>query len=174
MYNQNKILLYVLLTLFAMELIIETVIITIISIRIESAFITRSLFYWISREPSSVVFQLPPPFVGCFPNNTVTWAWAYWIPITVFDSILFLLASYKSIEFSVYHGKNMPRLSQVLIRDSVIFFGGVLALILINLVIWSLHKVRISICDVGRSNWTPNGLQPGLFNAFPSFVFPYA
>ena len=66
--------------------------------------------------------------------------------MTLFESVLFLLAAVKAIQYlltSEFRTK-APNLAFVLVRDSTIYFGSVLALILLNLVIWKTGRVRLS------------------------------
>lgn len=184
--------------------------------------------------------RLPPPINGCVPTHIVPWVWAYWVPMSVFESVLFLLVVAKALRLAYYqdrdrafikrrgralfrfkdwsffrsrkdsHGKHQygsyadgeskasggdndddaaaggagrrrqrdrdrardaeretygereknsdrygraPNLLVVLLRDSVVYFGGVLAVILTNLVVWNVGRVRASsLCFVPYVN----------------------
>jgi len=95
--------------------------------------------------------NLPPGFPGCFGVNSEPFNYAYWIPTIIFESVLFLLAIYKSIEIA-QESATTPNLMFILIRDSVIFYGGMFAVVMTNCIVWA----------VGR---------PTLFSAFPSTLF---
>ena len=69
--------------------------------------------------------------------------WAYWVPMLVFETVLFALAIAKAFE-EFRRQSHTPRILIMLFRDSVAYFGGVLAVILANLVIWSAARVRRS------------------------------
>ena len=57
-----------------------------------------------------------------------------------FDSVLFVAAMIKA--FKVAWGESYtPRILAVLLRDSVAYFGGVGAIAVTNLVIWSAARV---------------------------------
>ena len=61
----------------------------------------------------------------------------------MFESTLFVLAIIKAVQA----GRNelhTPKILVVLLRDSVAYFGGILAIILTNLVIWAAARVRRS------------------------------
>ena len=62
--------------------------------------------------------------------------------MTIFESALFLLALVKALQLA-YHKKQSgrgsgraPNVLVILLRDSLIYFGGVLAVILTNFVVW--------------------------------------
>ncbi|THG93497.1 hypothetical protein EW026_g7756 [Hermanssonia centrifuga] len=63
--------------------------------------------------------------------------------MSVFESGLFILAAAKSIKFMLYEGRQTPHLAIILLRDSMIYFGGVLALILANLITWSAGRLNM-------------------------------
>ncbi|KAI0791524.1 hypothetical protein BC629DRAFT_1593127 [Irpex lacteus] len=133
-YSCNRKILYILLTLLCAELITEIILIVFISDRF-------------------TVLHLPPTLPGCAPTNIVPYAWSYWIPMTVFESALFILSAAKAIQYLINaeFRTQTPNLAYILVRDSMIYFGSVLALILINLIIWKASR-------------------PSLFAAFPSTV----
>ena len=61
-----------------------------------------------------------------------------------FESTLFTCAMVKV--FRVARDETRaPRILAVLLRDSVAYFGGMLTIILANLIIWSAARVR---CDL--------------------------
>ena len=66
--------------------------------------------------------------------------WAYWIPITALEFVLFSLAVFKAVEIARKE-LGTPRILEVLLRDSVMYFGGILAIIIANLVLYRLAKV---------------------------------
>ena len=74
--------------------------------------------------------------------------WAYWIPILTFESTLFVLATIKAIEVA-RHEFRTPKILAVLLRDSVAYFGGIVAIILTNLVISAAARV----CSRFLSSW---------------------
>lgn len=59
----------------------------------------------------------------------------------VFESCLFLLALAKLVQVTVSKREQTPDLMIVLIYDSIVYFGGVLSLIVANLVIWEGARV---------------------------------
>lgn len=91
---------------------------------------------------------LPPPYSGCFGVSGREDSWIYWLPTIAFETCLVILAIIQCIQY-VRDESGATRLMAVLLRDSIMFFGGMLAAALINCIIWG----------VGR---------PTLFSAFPS------
>lgn len=88
--------------------------------------------------------MLPRQFTGCIPTNVKPYAWTYWIPVLVFESILFLLALVKSIRRGRENAET-PYLLIVLLRDSIIYYGGTLGIILTNFLVWKLKVCFIYI-----------------------------
>lgn len=81
-------------------------------------------------------FGLP----GCLPDHVSATQWRYWVPGATFELTLVSLAVAKL--FQVARAKNSPpRLLQVLLRDSVLYFGGFFATLLCSLVIWTCARV---------------------------------
>lgn len=70
----------------------------------------------------------------------------YWLPMLGFESLLFGMAVVKSVK--VYkdskqtHTGKAPNLLVILIRDSVMYFGGVFAVLLTNIIAWAIAPVR--------------------------------
>ena len=77
--------------------------------------------------------------------------WAYWIPMTIFETILFVLAIVKCFKLARDHS-HAPKALIVLLRDSILYLGGVLALLLCNLVIWAAARVRSAALT--SNQWT--------------------
>ncbi|KAJ3518841.1 hypothetical protein NM688_g9384 [Phlebia brevispora] len=133
MYDRNKRILWVLLTCLIGELIAELIMVGFIAVRLQTA-------------------HLPAPFTGCIPTHIAPWVWIYWLPMSIFESCLFLLAVAKAAQLTYTGEGRAPSLLVVLLRDSIIFYGGVLSVILTNFIVWK----------VGR---------PSLFATFLSTVF---
>lgn len=70
-----------------------------------------------------------------------------------FELTLFALALLKSAQ--VYRTRRQaghaPSILVILIRDSVFYFGGVITVIVTNLVVWAAARVRRGCVNVGRS-----------------------
>ena len=116
------------------------------------------------------VFHLPSIFPGCAPINNVSFAWAYWLPMTLFESVLFLLSAVKAIQY-VFNSEirtQTPNLAFILVRDSIIYFGSVVALIIVNLVIWVIGRVRIFIITPNLSR----SMEPDITSSLP--CLPYS
>ena len=63
--------------------------------------------------------------------------------MTFFESVLFVLAGSKTIYLLTHKDQQTPGLMVVLLRDSLLSFGGVLVWIVTNLVIWIAGPVSI-------------------------------
>lgn len=83
--------------------------------------------------------------LGCFPfnNGQIAYAWAYWVPQLVSESTLFFMTLPKTI--SILRGPTKtPHFTYVLLVDSFVYFGGVVAIILLNFIIWLLPSVSVT------------------------------
>ena len=74
--------------------------------------------------------------------------------MTAFESVLFLLAVAQSVQVA-WSESNTPRISAILLRDPVLYFGGAIAVILTNLIIWAF--VRVSHEVVASLSFTNRG-----------------
>ena len=146
MYSRNRTLLVVLLVMFLAQLALEMWILVPNALR--SSGLLLSLFEGPIRRSryESLVFTLPAIFTGCIPHNPAAYLWAYWIPMAVLEITLCILAVGKTIVMCRNSPRRPPILS-VLLRDSVLYFGGVLTIIIANLVIWASARV-CPICPI--------------------------
>ena len=78
---------------------------------------------------------------GCIPGHIPQYSWTYWMPMVLFETTLFTLASTQALRFLIQQGKHAPAIARILLRDSLLYFGNMLALILINLIVWSTENV---------------------------------
>ena len=68
---------------------------------------------------------------------------AYWAPKLVFETVMFVLACVKAVELNLLrHQVNSPRILVILLRDSMVHFGGMLAVVLANFFLWTFAEVR--------------------------------
>lgn len=81
--------------------------------------------------------------IGCLPENRARSPWAYFIPMTIFETLVFLLMLTKALSDFMKSDMRTSSLMNVLVRDSVVAFGGTLAWILTNLVIWAIGRVSV-------------------------------
>ena len=79
-------------------------------------------------------------FPGCVPDHLPSHVWAYWVPLSLFQGAVFVLAITKVYE-AVQQEWHAPKLLVTLLRDSLVYFGGALAVILVNVLIWSTARV---------------------------------
>ena len=96
------------------------------------------LIYLLTFLPTAL--DLPLQFPGCIPNEPIKHLWAYWIPRVVFEMMLVILVFLKVLD-AARDSTYAPRVLIVLLRDSVVYFGGMLAVVLINLAIWASARV---------------------------------
>lgn len=131
MYSQNRILLTVLLLMFLAQLALE-------------------MWILVPNALKSSVFTLPSIFTGCIPHNPAAYLWAYWVPMTVLEVTLCVLAVGKTVRMCRHSGRRSPILT-LLLRDSVLYFGGVLTIIVANLVIWASARPSLFDAFVGTA-----------------------
>jgi len=89
--------------------------------------------------------KLLPGMHGCMAGNHASFAWSFWVPSLAFESTLLFLALVKFVQ-EVQAGSKPPHLMVVLLRDSALYFGVVVASIIVNLVMWTV--ARPSLFDV--------------------------
>lgn len=115
---------------------------------------------------------MPPQFsklTGCVPIVTQRYAWAYWLPVLVFESIMLSLSVVKSVR-QAQEDTRTPYVMVVLLRDSVVYYGGIIGPILINCIVW---KSKVCALHATRhlSSFATH-IQVSLFFAFvPSVYF---
>ncbi|KZT02781.1 uncharacterized protein LAESUDRAFT_660846 [Laetiporus sulphureus 93-53] len=139
MYRCDRRLLVGLCVLFLLEFATESAIIcdVIYSLEGQSRMVHNDLDVHLS---SYAVIGLRSQLTGCIAIPTRSWAWAYWVPVLVFESVLFALSVIKTVQQS-REDTSTPYLMMVLIRDSMFYFGGALAAILANFIVW---KTQVS------------------------------
>ena len=87
-----------------------------------------------STPGSSAGFTLPVVVSGCVSYHADSKMWKIWIPSIIFEPILFFLALVQlplAIRSPRHHVTNML---SVLVRNSVIYFGGDLAATVTNVI----------------------------------------
>ena len=96
-------------------------------------------------------FRFPPYITGCAAADTAKFKTrAYWVPVVVFESTVFVLAFAKAVAAVLQRrtSGDPPRLLIILLRDSIVYFGGLLAVVLANLLVWSFGGVRLFMQSV--------------------------
>ena len=71
-------------------------------------------------------------------NVNMTFVWPPWIPQLVFEGAIFLLALFKVFQTAREEGQP-PRVLAVILRDSLVYFGGTLVIIILFLVLERLE-----------------------------------
>ena len=60
----------------------------------------------------------------------------------IFETLLCTLAIARSIRVA-YVDKTSSRILAILVRDSMLYFGGAMLVILVNLIIWAAFRVGL-------------------------------
>ena len=68
---------------------------------------------------------------------------AYLIPMLIFQTVVCVFAVIKSIRMAAAEYQT-PKVMTVLLRDSATYFGSILAVLVVNIVIFSAARVRQS------------------------------
>jgi hypothetical protein len=96
-----------------------------------------------------VAIYLFPHVVGlenCLPGgwvpSRVASRVAYWVPGIVLESVLFLFVCFKIFQ-TIPVGERASGLLNILVRDSMLSYGGALLFLLTNTVMYSTARVRI-------------------------------
>ena len=92
-----------------------------------------------SRSPTALA--LPASFPGCVPTNQGKDTSAYLIPMLIFQSTVCVLAVIKSVQTAAGE-YNTPKVMVVLLRDSATYFGSILSVLIVNIVIFTAARVR--------------------------------
>ncbi|KAI0075253.1 hypothetical protein K474DRAFT_1676483 [Panus rudis PR-1116 ss-1] len=100
-------------------------------------------------------FRLPPTYTACFGTVPYPYTLPYfiqWVPYLTYEIFMFVLAMYKSVLLAREHPET-PHLIYVLLRDSLVFYGGTLAMVLVNCLVNALGRSRgcVSLCAGGAS-----------------------
>ena len=143
MYECNRALLCFLAVMLPTQIAVEVTLITL-----DLAHWTCKVSFQAHRQcphvSASKVLGLPPPFPACFGGTLHKRIWVCWLPMLAFDGILFALAVVKAIKVAREDSPS-PILLTVLLRDSVVYFGGASAIAVTNLVVWVAARVRTTM-----------------------------
>ena len=143
MYNCDKRLLVFLSLFLVVQVITETAVTGPLVIpmkrRLSRSHSLTCADYW-----CTTALHLPPQFPGCVPVDFSPHMWAYWVPLLSFQTVLFVLAM-AQVLIEARREWNTPKLLVVMLRDSLVYFGGMLAIILANVMIWATARVCCAI-----------------------------
>ncbi|KAF7296226.1 UBA-e1-C domain-containing protein [Mycena chlorophos] len=102
-------------------------------------------FLWIlifnhSRRAAVIASVIHLDLPGC-PSVHSGIEWAQWVPATIFEGILFAFALAKTLESSISSLRRKKRLSlfELLLRDNILYFFGITAILVFNNVNLVLH-----------------------------------
>ena len=88
------------------------------------------------------------PVTGCVSVTGIKpYAWAYWVPTMIWETLLLVLSLYKSVQ-QTRREEGTPHLMVVILRDSILYFGGALATILANFIIWRAQVCIFSCVNI--------------------------
>ncbi|KAK7036343.1 UBA-e1-C domain-containing protein [Favolaschia claudopus] len=133
------------ISLWSVEIIMQLRIYALFECSKPIAFLNLTLFagsiagfMWIlihnhSRRASVIASVIDLPLPGC-PSVHSGIEWAQWVPATIFEGILFLFALFKTFErtVSALRKEGKVRLYRILLRDNILYFFGVAALLVFN------------------------------------------
>ncbi|TFY60837.1 hypothetical protein EVJ58_g4897 [Rhodofomes roseus] len=125
MYRCNRALLITLCAIFVVELTVETTIIAEVIYNLKD-----------------ITLSIDIPVSGCVAVGIKQWAWAYWVPVMIWEALLLVLSLYRSAQ-QAREEAGTPHLMVVLLRDSVLYFGGALASILANFIVWKVQATAL-------------------------------
>ena len=86
---------------------------------------------------------MPPVHTGCYAVDPLPYLlpyWVQWIPYLAYESFIFGLAIYKSVLLARDQPET-PWLIYVLLRDSIVFFGGTFSIVLVNSLVNAVGRV---------------------------------
>ena len=147
LYGRKRRILAFLCIFYAAVLASETIIIGIIAHDISCASSFRPIApidLWMVTFMS--VDILPGPLAdltGCLPSGIRSWSWTFWLPMLTFENLLLGMSLWKSA-WLIFEDRR-PRIIYVLLRDSMIYFGGVVLAIVANVVGWKVGGVRTAL-----------------------------
>ncbi|KAH9923853.1 uncharacterized protein B0H18DRAFT_955698 [Fomitopsis serialis] len=131
MYRCNRTLLITLCAMLIVELAIETTLIAEVIYGLKGRF-----------NATDIILPADSLISTCVADGIKKWAWAYWVPVMVWESLLLALSLYRSAQ-QAREEAGTPRLMVVLLRDSVLYFGGALASILANFIVWKAQVTAL-------------------------------
>ncbi|KAJ3552635.1 hypothetical protein NM688_g4043 [Phlebia brevispora] len=126
----SKRLLYCLLTLFGFAFAAE-------------------LYIAVRFTPTFLAVSLGPPIGSVCVTQDMTKLTFIWIPILIFEIVVFLLALYKGLQQVQQRAIYASQLMQIMLRDSFAYFLIIVAIDIVNLIVW-IH-VRATLRSV---TWT--------------------
>ncbi|KAH8809629.1 hypothetical protein DL96DRAFT_1628662 [Flagelloscypha sp. PMI_526] len=109
--------------------------------------ISASAIVHLSFKHATVTSEPLPGIRACSVMNRPEKIWAYVIPILVFETTLFAMASFKAIRYFIFAAKaNIPikfQIIHVLFRDSLVYYFIILAFYGANALLWGLAPVAL-------------------------------
>ena len=88
------------------------------------------------------VVRFPPFSTACLTSQKVP-TWALWVQSLAFESAAFGLAMFKVFQ-TARETWRTPKVLIVLLRDSVVYFGGIFAILCTNMIVTTTARVRES------------------------------
>lgn len=119
----------------------ETIIIGVTTHHFQSQFIILSSF---RRFIWSEIIDLRG-ISGCVPINIPAWCWVYWVPLATLDTVLLFFVLWKAFQMHRSSTLKTP-LFAMFLGDSILYFGGVTMMTLVNFLAWYIKPVGVLDC----------------------------
>jgi len=90
--------------------------------------------------------NLIPGLPFCIPSNVKGYTYAFWIPISAFESLLCGMAIFRGFQafhYQLSFFKSGRHLVSLLLRDSIVYYLIVFATYFTNLVMWSTNQLGL-------------------------------
>jgi hypothetical protein len=143
MYGSDKRLLYGLVTFQILILLSQAILSALMFSRLKRMVLHDVMIYKIDAHIVTYSVTQLSPLTGCLPGNWVLRPWVYCLPGSVFDGLLLLLFATKSVQYLKDRPAYMPQLLLILLRDTFLYFGGVVAILFGNLLMWAVGGVGL-------------------------------
>ena len=152
MYGCDRVLLALLLSLLLAQTIAQYIILRRIVTGAERELPHLRLLLSADAFVSVLAARLPGYSTGCtLQLLDAGRLWTAFVPLLIFESILLALAVVKVVD-TARRGSGTPRILGILLRDSIIYFGGIFSIVLTNLVIYWTGRVRPFDIPIGDNH----------------------
>ncbi|KZT12009.1 uncharacterized protein LAESUDRAFT_162925 [Laetiporus sulphureus 93-53] len=133
LYHRNRTMLYVLVFLFASE---------VIAMEIISVY---------SDLPLKEYAHLGSTITGCYSLTVPKYFKVYVVPSLIVSAIMFAMTVYKcGMSLKGYRGATMPLIT-LFLRDGVLWFLAVVVILVTDILIWSLARATLAELMIGLS-----------------------
>ncbi|TDL22911.1 hypothetical protein BD410DRAFT_839241 [Rickenella mellea] len=135
LYKRDRRILYMLVALYVAEVTANTVILGVALPRFTPIAPLHSIF--------------PPgfPLSGCLPIQVPRFFFSYWIPVLLFESILFILMLINFVRLAREHAP-MPLLKRFF-RDGTVYYAVIFAALLVQVLLYELVNSALAQVAIG-------------------------